>query len=263
MRSPFLLLWVTTTTLKQQSRFSAAAFPGSKRSCAFRPISLRSVPWNFQMSSRRVASTTATKHADTMLVEDPNFFLNQVETTIQNVLNDQTNATNKDILSLPQHQREAVGIAKHLQQRLQSLRRNNDCPRCWMQRAHCICSQCPPVHLHPQNSQHQLGRIFLLVHHKEVGMKIDTAKLILAAFPRQCRLVVAGIGPEYQSSMRELQDAISDNSNCLVLFPDETAQTFSEILATTKEKPTTTSQHTTASQHTTDTTTSTTDASLM
>ena len=157
--------------------------------------------------------------------EGSDLFLSQVENTVEKVLKNHN--LEDDILALPSNEREAVGVARHLRQRLENLRRNDDCPRCWMQRAHCICSQCPPV---SKSLAPTLGRIFLLLHHKEIAMKVDTAKLILAAFPTQSRLVVGGIGSEYQDSMKEMTQAMK-NKNCLVLFPDETAQTFSEIVA--------------------------------
>jgi hypothetical protein len=85
-----------------------------------------------------------------------------------------------------------------------------------------------------------LKRIFLLVHHKEIAMKIDTAKLILSTFPNKCRLVVGGIGPEYQDSMKEMLDAVqyrntiksstSNNRTCLLLFPGESARVLDEIV---------------------------------
>lgn len=208
------------------------------------------------------------------------YFLRQVELTVQNVLQDVTsrqqgkqygesnaiksNSMTVNVHDLPKSTRESFGIAKHLNQRLQALRRNNDCARCWMQRKHCICSRCPPILLNNSNNDDtvlpNLGRIFLLMHHKEIGMKIDTAKLILAAFPYHCRLVIAGIDSQYQPSMKELEQAImqqpitlpSDpygnssssstshqgedkdtesitSNKCLVLFPHETAKTFTEI----------------------------------
>ena len=126
------------------------------------------------------------------------------------------------------------------------LRKNNDCPRCWMQRAHCICKDCPPLSGCDNSNDFlpQLNRIFLIMHHKEIAMKVDTAKLILGAFPDKCRLVVAGIGPEYQASMKELYEAMEEssgesknvdndngaNKNCLVLFPDENAKSIEDIL---------------------------------
>ena len=60
-------------------------------------------------------------------------------------------------------------------------------------------------------------------------MKVDTAKLIMAAFPDKCRLVVSGIGAEYQKSMEEFRQVIKSNT-CLVLFPDEEAQTLDELV---------------------------------
>ena len=178
--------------------------------------------------------------ASSIDVVEEEFFLHQVEATIENVL---SKHGEENILELPSESRESLGIARNLNRRLQGLRRNNDCPRCWMQRAHCICDQCPPISslmLNPKSEKYNMEsdaasipgirRIFLLLHHKEIGMKIDTAKLILAAFPEHCRLVVAGIGSEYQDSMRELEECLKDNGeHCLILFPDEDAMTFSEI----------------------------------
>jgi DTW domain-containing protein YfiP len=236
---------------------------------------------------------------------DEIFFLNQVETTVSNVLNqtynnNRSNSSNSssnndvdvsadisiedidnmDIMALPEGtEREAFGIARHLHRRLSSLRRNNDCPRCWMQRAHCICSHCKPVvssstttisigdHDHNSNdinnhnnnnnsdnnnnnnnnqttnsvggdgsssgrsSSSTLRRIFLIMHHKEIGLKVDTAKLILASFPFQCELVIGGVGPEYQHSMKDLLESIDDPTiTSLVLFPDESANTLNEII---------------------------------
>jgi DTW domain-containing protein YfiP len=66
------------------------------------------------------------------------------------------------------------------------------------------------------------------MHHKEICLAVDTAKLILAAFPETCRLVVGGIGSEYQDSMKELEEAASDN-HCLVLFPTEEAEPFEAL----------------------------------
>jgi hypothetical protein len=76
-------------------------------------------------------------------------------------------------------------------------------------------------HLYPS-----LRHIFLVVHHKEIGMKIDTAKSILSTFPTKCQLVVGGIGPEYQDSMnKEMLHAIQkqqqqqhNRTTCLFLF---------------------------------------------
>lgn len=37
-------------------------------------------------------------------------------------------------------------------------------------------------------------RLFVLMHHKEVGLAVDTAKLLLAAYPSVARLAVGGLG---------------------------------------------------------------------
>lgn len=175
------------------------------------------------------ASPKAIVEDDECFQED--FFLRQVEQTVHKVLSSHSHLQEKDdILTLPRQDREALGIARHLMERLQAFGRSQDCPKCWMQRAHCICNQCPPVPL--QNLP--LRRIFLVMHHKEIALKVDTAKLILAAFPQECRLVVAGIGPEYQDSMAELMEALQ-NSASLVLFPDENAVTYQELVGGSNE----------------------------
>jgi DTW domain-containing protein YfiP len=68
------------------------------------------------------------------------------------------------------------------------------------------------------------------MHHKEVCLTVDTAKLIFLAFPSTSRMVVAGIGPEYQTSMEEFLHATRED-HCLVLFPDDDAKTYKSIVA--------------------------------
>ena len=286
-----------TTTFKQ--RFSSSSFHhrgvvvGNRRS---------------SLDGSSLSSSSSRSLSSELSPLDENYFLNQVETTVSNVLNQTYNnnrnnnsnssssnndvdvsadisiedVDNMDIMDLPEGtEREAFGIARHLHRRLSSLRRNNDCPRCWMQRAHCICSHCKPVvssstttisigdhdhnssninnhinnHINNNNnnintnqttdgiggegsssgrsssSSSTLRRIFLIMHHKEIGLKVDTAKLILASFPFQCELVIGGIGPEYQHSMKDLLESIDDPTiTSLVLFPDESANTLNEII---------------------------------
>ena len=59
--------------------------------------------------------------------------------------------------------------------------------RCWLQRAHCVCDSCKPLDLGPA-----VRRIYVYMHHKEVLLAVDTAKIILAAYP-EARLVIAGL----------------------------------------------------------------------
>ena len=225
--------------------------------------------------SRNIHSYSANKQENEKEEEDyldEDFFLRQVETTVHRVRAahslshshyHQGDDDDDNILSLPRHEREAAGIARHLMTRMEALRRSPDCPRCWMQRKHCICSHCPPVSSllssssssssssvvsdNHNNNKWPWRRIFLILHHKEIGLKVDTAKLILAAFPKECRLVVAGIGPEYQDTMAELLQALNEpqepepqqqqqddtttwNNRCLLLFPDEKAVTYEEFV---------------------------------
>jgi DTW domain-containing protein YfiP len=227
-------------------RFCVTAFRPSGR-IASRQVSF---PYNFRLQSSSSSFETSEFRGVSSSPPSPldeNFFLHQVEATVAGVLGShEQNASAVKILDLPVDQREAFGVAKHLDKRLRSLRKNNDCPRCWMQRYHCICKECGPVaaepvgttndiHNHQQKPLGSLRRIFLVVHHKEIGLKVDTAKLILAAFPFQCELVVGGIGPEHQASMKNMMDSIRDPSRTsLVLFPDETAETLEEIVAAKK-----------------------------
>lgn len=167
--------------------------------------------------------------------------LDQVEITLSRVFsNGITPDTN--VLDLPSNQREAVGVAINIRQRLDALARSGDCRSCWLQRKHCVCSQCPPCEIDistGQSSLSRINRLFLLTHHKEVGLVVDTAKLLLSSFPTMSKLVVGGIGEEYQASMGELLDAVNSNvdsdkrnsgkTKCLVLFPSDDARIFDEI----------------------------------
>ncbi|KAL9187508.1 hypothetical protein ACHAXT_001611 [Thalassiosira profunda] len=141
----------------------------------------------------------------------------------------------RNILDLPPQQREAVGVATRLQKRLQGLETNGDCRRCWLQRAHCVCERCVPLEGEGGRGIPKVDRLFLLTHHKEIGLVVDTAKLILASFPQTARLVVSGLGREHQPALGEMLDAASDaargddGKKCLILFPTDDARTFEEI----------------------------------
>jgi DTW domain-containing protein YfiP len=160
-------------------------------------------------------------------------FLDQVEESVARVLKkyDSSGDAIGNIEDLPPQERESLGVARNLNTRLQAFARNNDCRRCWLQQAHCVCEECPPLEGGTSSpSLPKVNRLFLLTHHKEICLAVDTAKLILAAFPQSCRLVVGGLSSEYQDSMRELEESIRQN-NCLVLFPTDDARTFEQIEA--------------------------------
>lgn len=174
------------------------------------------------------------KNDDALWMSDDRF-LSQVEQTVDRVVQkfagdgiDILCQDRKDALipSLPSAEREAVGVTRHLHERLSALQTNKDCRRCWLQQAHCICRPVRP--LRPPSL---IRRIFLLMHHKEIGMAVDTAKLILAAYPDVSRLVVGGIPSPFQDSMKEMMDSISDVSSTptLVLFPSDNAQTLDAL----------------------------------
>jgi len=173
--------------------------------------------------------------------KDSDCFLSQVESTVESIFHhyqiatNDTNRSRNEILHgiSETKNRQEVSIAFNVHTRLQALRKNNDCPRCWMQRKHCTCS------LVSAQKLPMINKIYILIHHKEIGLKVDTAKLILQTFPDQCQLVVAGIGPIHQKSMMEFQTIVQNNNNnqCLILFPDDDAQTIHEITAQQQQQP--------------------------
>lgn len=193
----------------------------------------RGVVWR---SLCALASTSERSDVDSALIDASlprrRDFLQQVETTVARVLQHYIEREGVDLLSidvddsillsLPSSERQAVGVARHLHERVRAARTNGDCRRCWLQQANCICS-----HIQPLALPACVNRIFLLTHHKEICMAVDTAKLILAAFPDSSRLVVGGIPAKFQESMEEMMDSLTKKTT-LVLFPAEDAQTISD-----------------------------------
>jgi DTW domain-containing protein YfiP len=174
--------------------------------------------------------------------------LQSVQQTVDRVIRDYP--SNVEVDGLPLAEREAVSIARILQDRLERMQRNCNCPRCWMQQAHCICEHCAPIYTRENDRgvnaitddnngisnvvlssspRFELNRLFLLMHHKEVALLVDTAKLLPMAFPDHCRLVIPGIPSLYQDSMQELEQVLQDEiDSTLVLFPSTDAQTWSQ-----------------------------------
>lgn len=159
-----------------------------------------------------------------------------IERTVHSVL-DRWPADQTMIHELHRNDRESFAIAKNLDQRLRSFRRNGDCGRCWLQRAHCICDQMPSLESNNQEEETTplleglVRRMFVLTHHKEICLLVDTAKLIAASLPCTSSLVVGGIGPQFQVCMDEMLQCIQhEPSACIVLYPSEDAQTYTEII---------------------------------
>ena len=68
---------------------------------------------------------------------------------------------------------------------------------------------------------------------------VDTAKLLLNSMPEKARLIVSGIGEEYQDSVVELMDAVEQKERrCIVLFPTDDAKTFEELCRTSSNERT-------------------------
>jgi hypothetical protein len=91
-------------------------------------------PYSIQSTTARFLSTSSNCHQQEQEQEqyDENYFLNQVDSTISNVLQEYSHI--KAVLEIPDgKQREAHQVSKRMHKRLQLLRKNSDCPRCWMQ----------------------------------------------------------------------------------------------------------------------------------
>ena len=68
------------------------------------------------------------------------------------------------------------------------------------------------------------------MHHKEIGLVVDTAKLLLNSMPDRARLVVNRMDGEYQDSVGELMDALEEKERkCIVLFPTDDAKPFVDL----------------------------------
>lgn len=136
------------------------------------------------------------------------------------------------IESLPPTERESFCVVRHLYRSIQAMKSKHKCLRCWMPyHKFCTCSQiCDVEHLLSSYNTKLVQRIFLLTHHKEFGLAVDTSKIIMAAFPESTRLVIAGIPGTFQESMNEFMQVVQ-NENTLVLFPSPNSKTLADIFA--------------------------------
>mmetsp|Transcript_8603 Transcript_8603/g.11047 ORF Transcript_8603/g.11047 Transcript_8603/m.11047 type:complete len:314 (+) Transcript_8603:156-1097(+) len=163
--------------------------------------------------------------------------LDEVERTIGKVFERYT--IDLDVLTLNSYERESYAVAKRLKKRLDALATNGDCRRCWFQKKHCVCDQCPPLE-NEETLMRSLSikNIFVLTHHKEIGLAVDTTKYILSTFPKSCKLVVNGISGQFQQSMAELEDVMTNESHrCLVLFPSDDAVPISSAIRKLSKAP--------------------------
>ena len=65
-----------------------------------------------------------------------------------------------------------------------------------------------------------MRRLFVLIHHKEVALAVDTANLLAIACPNRCRLVIGALPSAERDAMRASLEA----GTALVLFPSEDAR---------------------------------------
>ncbi len=168
-------------------------------------------------------------------------FLQQIQATIDNVIQhyDQTynsNVVQKDDTAMnnmfdsniPPSEREVINIVRYLDDRIQRMKQQDICRRCWYPKPkYCICATLQPMIL-----PGYIQQIYILAHYKEIGLMIDTMKLLLCAYPNICQLVVGGISEQYQTSMCDMSALIqgennhNKNTKTLVLFPSSDAITF-------------------------------------
>lgn len=225
------------------------ALVGRSKRCfvqAFQPKLVRRISSKRRLQLHALSNVSVKGYAPVPLRSDAPTHLDGVEDAVDGaLLHFQSKSSENSplyahdtITTFPTADRETIGVASKLRTRLDSFARNKDCRRCWLQKRHCVCGSCPPLEGDNATTTscggiENVNRLFLLTHHKEICMVVDTAKIILSSFPNTSRLVVNGIGREFQPSMGEMldvyNDALSGRSKCLILFPTDDAKTFDEI----------------------------------
>lgn len=148
--------------------------------------------------------------------------LDAIETAVDCVLASERRAV-EDIDELSQ--RESVSIARALRKRLDAFTRHGNCRRCWLQVGHCVCEIVRPVEWAYDAA---INRIFVVMHHKEVLLAVDTAKLICAVYPGRASLVVFGLGsqPLWDEMIASIQ-----RGEASVLFPTDSALRIADAFA--------------------------------
>mmetsp|Transcript_11576 Transcript_11576/g.34467 ORF Transcript_11576/g.34467 Transcript_11576/m.34467 type:complete len:281 (+) Transcript_11576:157-999(+) len=125
------------------------------------------------------------------------------------------------IAALDPAERESAAIASRLRKRLDAFARHPNCRRCWLQRAHCVCGSCPPL-----SAAAPVRRVYVVMHHKELLLAVDTAKLILAAFP-DSHLVIGGLA--HQPAEAEMMRSLAAGE-AYVLFPEDGAASPADVV---------------------------------
>ncbi|KAJ8613818.1 hypothetical protein CTAYLR_004896 [Chrysophaeum taylorii] len=120
-------------------------------------------------------------------------------------------------------ERESIAVARRLRARLDSFATAGDCRRCWLQRAHCVCVDCPTI---AWREPAPLRRIFVLMSHKEVVLAVDTAKLVCAAYSNRAVLVVGGLG--CQPLWDEMVASLTAGT-AAILYPSDDAWEIDDV----------------------------------
>ena len=132
-----------------------------------------------------------------------------------------SSAAGRSIDSLDSTERESVAVARRLRKRFDAFARNGDCRRCWLQVAHCVCDRVEAL-----GDAGAARNLYVVMHHKEVLLAVDTAKLLLAAYPGHAHLIVGGLaGQPAEAAMRRALEA----REAAVLFPTDDAVSVSDF----------------------------------
>uniref|UniRef100_A0A7S3JV36 tRNA-uridine aminocarboxypropyltransferase n=1 Tax=Aureoumbra lagunensis TaxID=44058 RepID=A0A7S3JV36_9STRA len=161
--------------------------------------------------NRVISIGMMTKDVDIMNAGDERYALDLVEAAVNASLIESAGARPQDIddLSL----RESAAIANRLRYRLGSFKKSGRCRRCWLEKSLCVCDTVQPLALAPC-----IRRIFVIMHHKEIALTVDTAKLIFAAFPDRALVIVNGL--RHQPAEEEMHKSIA-KGEAIVLFPSD------------------------------------------
>jgi DTW domain-containing protein YfiP len=252
------------TAIKRHSLSTTTTTTTMKDAWIFR---MRKPEYNWYDQKRYTTTDTGTTSTDGVEIDDR--FIQQIEITIDNVVQYYYQTYNVDILlpelppretitescddnnniqrrniptvvdtdiMIPSSERQVIRIVRYLHHQIRRMEEQNRCRRCWYPhhpQDYCICAKVQPLIL-PES----IHRIYILTHYKEIGMMIDTMKLLLCAYPNHCQIVVGGISAQYQTSMQDMEELLKgsdqghhhgsnhNNIQTLVLFPSSDAVTF-------------------------------------
>lgn len=119
--------------------------------------------------------------------------------------------------------REPLAVAKSVLRSTDALLAPARCADCWLPKPACICAAVRAS----REPLRAVRRIFMVLHHRELGLTADTSRLLRLAFPSQVSLAVAGLPGV---AWREVQESM-ESGRALVLFPAAGARAIAEAAA--------------------------------